>query len=672
MNIIETDPEMIKRIREKDLGAILHWFEQRKNSLYKLAYVYIKNNSTIQDVFYNVIMTVHSEAKKQKRNPNIESWMFSLFFQECKQQRHHAYSQTIFVQLDEIYKDAVVLTYVAGQSIEKVADILEIPNETVLQHMHKGIQRLIGGEDSHYQDKFLSYLNRTIARTDKIELEIHLHTCQRCQSGLAAFQDTINILYDEAQSINIPTDFLNVVVNRINKVEEIKRKKSKKQKRIGIAFTSMIAVFMIIGFVTNGFAYAYYTWLGLQGKEDEALLNYLKSGLGEPLNLVQENNGIRVTIKSAIADEFQTLIYYEVENLNNDDQYAINVWDGVIIPDEVTTLNQTTYPINQLPIQPLKSEGNIFKGTISLLPILDETKTIKLNISKLQKMDEDFENALWMYYYGTEGYIHGKWDFEIPIEKKSSIVHEVDKVITVDGIPIQFDSFIIAPTVTVLHFRPEVTSDEISLNEVYFKGIKTEEKITKPLLFGYSFPIHSLEGGYNGYHAVFNTMYFEKPKEVDVLLNSLSYFTSDNYKVDIDMNKPFPQTFDYMGSNISIEKVILGQPTKIEMKMELNEGRKFESLSLEFLDQHELTPTSMGVMEIDGTFMDRNGKKLDLDEHTYYSLMQEQNIPRQYQTKMTIEVLNDNLLEEFIPSKLQIQGNQRTTYLDEVIKFHLN
>jgi DNA-directed RNA polymerase specialized sigma24 family protein len=667
----ETDPLLIKKLQQKNMDSIIDWFEQRKTSLYKLASVYIRKTEDIQEIFYNVMVKVQAEIHKKKKQAPFENWVISLFIKECKHRNTQVSVEGVLENLEEINKDALALTYVLGLTHHQAADILEIPVETVKAHLHKGIQILSGVEEGHYQEKYIDYLGRTLDRPSKIEFEIHLHNCESCQSSLAVFQATIYSLIDKADAIEVSAQFFDEVKTRLIEIEEFKKKKKQKRTKISIGIASSLILLLLIGYVTNGFAYMHYSWLDWRDQEDEQLLAYLKSGLAEPLNLVQENNGIKVTIKSAIADDFQTLIYYEVENLENSEQYGINFWNGVFVEEELNTFDQQAIPINPLPVQPLESEGNVFKGILSFLPVSSETKTIKLNLSKLQKMEKDAENFEWMDVYGEGSFFPGEWNFEIPVKKKESFEHVVHKKFTVDGFPIEIEKLIIAPTITLLQYRFEQATGDKHINELFFEGIQTKKKKAKPAMFGWSVPIQGGDGQYNTFQSPFDSLYFEKPKEVSLQLSSLYYTENDYYKVEIDMNKPFPQTFDYQGSNISINKVELGEPTKIEITAEMKEGRRFESLRFDVLGRNNSSPMSIGMMDSDGVFVDRNGKIYNRDEYVQNAYMYGGEHPRHYQTEVLLEVYGGSSTEDYIPGWLQIQGYWGTTYLDDKVNIKL-
>ncbi|MEI2400835.1 hypothetical protein, partial [Paenibacillus phytohabitans] len=166
-------------------------------------------------------------------------------------------------------------------------------------------------------------------------------------------------------------------------------------------------------------------------------------------------------------------------------------------------------------------------------------------------------------------------------------------------------------------------------------------------------------------------LYFDDTKEARVHLHSLSYYMNDLFNVEFNMNQPFPQAFEYLGSEISINKVEPGLPTKIEVSAEMTEDRIFESIDFEILGQNNTSAVSMGISSMEGVLVDRHGKRYDPYEFNYYAIQDVDELPRHYQTEILIEIHNDASDEEFIPSSLQIRGYQSTTYVDEVITFEL-
>ena len=83
-----------------------------------------------------------------------------------------------------------------------------------------------------------------------------------------------------------------------------------------------------------------------------------------------------------------------------------------------------------------------------------------------------------------------------------------------------------------------------------------------------------------------------------------SFFVEDSARFAIDPSKELPQTFEYLGSGISIESIKVGKPTEVVMTEELQTKRKYETLHLHFYDKDG--QGSSGDIR-DGYYRDKRG-----------------------------------------------------------------
>src|SRR5690606_26820946 len=109
-------------------------------------------------------------------------------------------------------------------------------------------------------------------------------------------------------------------------MENLLNQKKKKRKRMGLISAGVVSIFLCTGFFTGAFSKIYYSLT----EENVELRVFLQEGLGERLGLEAESDGVIIRIKSVIADEIQTLIFYEIEDTQDNGQYMINIDDGVI------------------------------------------------------------------------------------------------------------------------------------------------------------------------------------------------------------------------------------------------------------------------------------------------------------------------------------------------------
>nr|WP_272495664.1 DUF4179 domain-containing protein [Bacillus pinisoli] len=453
------------------------------------------------------------------------------------------------------------------------------------------------------------------------------------------------------------------------RLEEFEKEREQVKKKKFIAksvVAACLAVAILIGFVTNGFSYLYYTWLGWNQLENEEILNYLKSGVGEPLNLEAEKNGIKIKIKTAIADEYQTLIYYEIEDTNEDPkQYAINMYEGVTVLNENSILNNQADPMNRFGFELETSEkkgDNVYNGVLSLLPLKEESGTIKLEISKLTEMKENPNDNI--FHFNQLEQVEVEWSFDIPVAKQASIEQVIDKEINIDGIPVTLEKVYFAPTVTMLQYKYRTDDRNRYLQNINIDYLEIGDK-KSPAHYFHSMPIHN-----DSFLKSFDTLYFEQSKEMNVHFSSIYYHVNDHVSFPFDAKGTFPQTVEYLGTSITFEEIKMGDQTKLILTDAPPQDRVYESLHFEFKTDNESDFIYANYLSTDEVLIDREGKQYKPSEYNYYHSRTEP--PRYYTLRYEVEIFKENSEEAVIPTKFIINGYSYTKYLDENVNIQLD
>ncbi|MGD6844435.1 RNA polymerase sigma factor [Bacillus infantis] len=168
------DSIMLKKIKEKDIDAVLSWFEARKSKFYKIGWAYLKNHHDVEDVFHNTILKVHDHIDKLKQDRYFETWVTSIFINECRDlfRRNKRRQQEAAIkeneagqhpsdrlevldaleQVDEKFREPILLKYIQGFSQEEIAGILGLPLGTVKSRIYRGLlilRKEYGGAGSH-------------------------------------------------------------------------------------------------------------------------------------------------------------------------------------------------------------------------------------------------------------------------------------------------------------------------------------------------------------------------------------------------------------------------------------------------------------------------------------------------------------------------------------------
>ncbi|TMU85094.1 DUF4179 domain-containing protein [Bacillus sp. BHET2] len=675
---MEIDPVLANGLGVRGLESIIALFEREMPSFYALGRVYFEGQQEIEDAIYQSIIKVHEESYKRKKGQSATS----AFLKYCQEMSNQSLSIggndtfKAFHHLETGVKEAVALVYVKGCSHEEAACVLEITVDEVKSRLFRGVRTLreklgydTGFKGCHdYQIHYLDYLGRTMNRPEKVDFEIHIYHCQHCQEDLASFQEVTLSLGGMAENIAVPSGFMERVRSRLYEREAKREKRKKKRKSIWLSIAGVFALLVCTGFVTGGFARLYYSYT----EEDEQLRAFLQHDLGERLDLEAESNGVKITVKSVVADDVQTLVFYEIEDSKNDNRYMMNGYEGVYIENESEVMNMSadsrfySPPIDQGEIH--NEEKNVYKGTMSLMPVAVDKGTIKLNVARLMQLAHDGKEGL--YGGGEMKFAEGEWNFEIPFEKQSSRVHKLDQEVEVGGIPVRLDKLTIAPTTTLLQYSFQIDRDEERIDVINFDSLEIDGKKMEADPFGGNMYMDSInQEGWNAFTASFDTLYFDDPKEVGIQFGSLHLSVDSRKTIELDATKDLPQNTEYLGNTISIDKISVGNPARVVLTHDLSKDRVYENVNYQFYRTPEDDQNiSISINGGDGVLMDKDGKTHDVGAYVYDKL----DHPRYFETEQTIDFYNDGSTEDVTPTELVIEGYSTTKYVDDKISISLD
>ena len=674
-------------IREKSVDSIVDWLNQHQQSFYILGSCYFGNPQQIEELFYRTILKVQKELPHYKHKIRFETWVASIFLHNCRElsrDRSLQFSaeseprQGVFKALDQLRQDekaAIVLTYVQQFSREEAAYLLQVSEMKMKELLVSGIQSLKNeiwpGSTFHgceeYQKDFLDYLEQTMERSKKIELEVHIYGCQQCQEELASLQDvidTLSKLTDRIEDLHMPIHFMENVKGKLKENDKQRQHKHKKRKRMGLVLASVFVILIGTGFFTGTIANLYYSWT----EEDPQLISYFQKGLGQRLNLEAESEGVKITIKSVIADDTQTLVFYEIEDTVEDSQYMMNYGNGIYVGNEYEIMDSGTYYPKYYPPD-LESdennkEKNVYRGKLSLLPLKTESGTIELSIVNIHKLSRDSVEQQYLSDLGSSANKSGVWEFEIPVTKLPSTEYTLNEVIEIEGIPIRIDKLTIAPTVTIIQFGINNEQREKRIDFLEFDSLEVNGTKVKADVYGTSYVDSQQDANWNTLQTQFDPLFGQKPKEVNIQLKSIQLSFEDIKTIELDVTSERPQTFEYAGSTISIEKQEDGSSTKFVVSNHEVKNRAYEWFNFNFLNENGEVP---GAMEMDSEviIVDKNGVEYDMYQISYPNDEIEQ--PHYFNTLQSARFQG----EEMIPKKLEIYGYQTTKYLDDVVKISL-
>lgn len=512
------------------------------------------------------------------------------------------------------------------------------------------------------QDRLLDFLEENLEEAERQAIEAHINTCVSCKGELEAFRRIIAEFETESDSIHPPDGFMINVRSAVAKTQKSKQKLPKRWAMIGLVATLFLTLFVGTAVATNNFENFIDWWKDFGNKQSEQMENYVEQGLGDHLNLQAESNGVKVTITSVVADDIQTLIYYEIESGKQDEQYMINYTDGLQIKNQ----SENWFPEDEPSYSPVNNHLNIYsehngiyKGRIGAAPMSVDEGNIQLELSKLEKVTSTGEQ--------NKAFIEGDWRFDISIKKHPAIVHEFQVETEIDGNPVIFDKLTIAPTVTILSYRYRNENTDRKMDYMTIDSLESKGKhVYNQLgLAGFSGSA-GWSDGWTSSEATFESLYFEEPRDIGIHIGSASFSIHDPAQFAIDVSKAFPQTIEYLGNKITIKKIDVGLRTKIKMTDELSPKRSYETLNYHIYDKEGQGSLNSSI---DGYIIDKNGEKYEANDYLFRLHELEQ--PRFFPTKHSIEAYHDDQEEDFVPTTLAIEGYTVTTFYDEEITITL-
>ncbi|MBB4826645.1 hypothetical protein HNO89_003926 [Sporosarcina luteola] len=524
---------------------------------------------------------------------------------------------------------------------------------------------------NYAQDQMLDYLDGSLDEHEKKQFELHLEECQACKEECSKLKQIIASLEEESESIHVPTDLMRNVRSSVGSLGTIKRKTFRHTSLIAVAAALFLTVFVGTAIATNGFATFADWWKDFGSKQEEQVENFVQQGLGDKVNVSAESNDIKITITDVVADDMQTLVYYEIEDPTNESEYLIDYMNGFRMDNQDHLFNSERKPSDP-PVYShmrLPSENpHVSKGRLGMAPLLNETGTIQLTLNQIQQLDGRDEKVSSTT---VPEYVEGDWHFEIPVKKHPAIIHELNVETAYEGNPVIIDKLTIAPTVTVLSYRYRNESQDRKLDglSISIAGIESKENYVTGSEFDFagvgSSTYHS--NGWSEMNATFESLYFENPSYVKVHFGKMEFNVKEKADFPINPSKPFPQTFTYLGTKISIDKVEIGQPTLITMSEELNANRVYQSLDFHFSDADDHNKFT-GV-NYDGYIIDKNGKQYKAYENSYR--INELEEPVLYPTEHEIQISREDGAD-FIPAKLSIDGYRMVEYIEKVVDISLD
>ena len=138
--------------------------ERYINTVYRVAFNYIKASADADDVTQNVFLKLLREKRNFESDEHVRNWLIRVTLNECKNLvrtkwwRHESYedytSSLIFdepahsdlfyavMELPKRYRIPIYLHYYEAYSTQEIADILKLPKNTICTQLKRGRELL--------------------------------------------------------------------------------------------------------------------------------------------------------------------------------------------------------------------------------------------------------------------------------------------------------------------------------------------------------------------------------------------------------------------------------------------------------------------------------------------------------------------------------------------------
>ena len=155
-----------KKAQQGNQKAFLKLIESDKEKLYKMAFLYVKNENDAVDIVQETIMKAYANIGTVKEEKYFSTWLAKILINTAletlrkkskiilleegmvEKQSHGMQIEEkmdllqAIEQLEEKYKTVIILRYYRDLSVRQIADYLDCPEGTVKSNLHRAIQKL--------------------------------------------------------------------------------------------------------------------------------------------------------------------------------------------------------------------------------------------------------------------------------------------------------------------------------------------------------------------------------------------------------------------------------------------------------------------------------------------------------------------------------------------------
>lgn len=152
----------ISKKEQKRIDCFVNVVEEHKTALFRLAFSIVLNKEDAEDAVSDAILKAYSHLEDLKNIKKMKAWLFQILVNEsknCLKKRQKIEFSDVFVdrapqeaetsdlfefvcQLEERFREVIILYYFEGFRVKEIAKILEINEGTVKSRLSRARLKL--------------------------------------------------------------------------------------------------------------------------------------------------------------------------------------------------------------------------------------------------------------------------------------------------------------------------------------------------------------------------------------------------------------------------------------------------------------------------------------------------------------------------------------------------
>lgn len=668
-------------VADNSKELIFDWAKQEKVFLYKLGYVFLVNEEKVENAVFTTIKLLQDEF--QTIDGRFQERFINTFIKECLSQEtksaelivgNDSLKQLFKLKATERY--CVYLKYILNFRNDEVAQFLNLREDSVIDHLVGGFEQLV-------------------INSSEQNSKIPIHNLLYYHEGKLSF-DQYKLVNDKLSQNEWYRELLEKLIGVMNELQllgndlmpspyflepnkPLTEKQIKGKKRKQLFFTSVVSFIFLVGILISSIGVGE---LGMRWKVWTAET----VGYGENVYVTAIDQDIEITVTQVAADDMQTIIFYEVSDIDDKYHYVTEFHSDRFEVLETDIWDGNARDIHSQPRTFLRylSEDEISEGRLFLPPIKNDQETITIRFHQLEQMNKGLD--LWdreARHFQDRELISGEWVLEVPIKKYEAKTINVDQTIKVEDHKVYFDVLEVRPTGTYLVYELEPlngTEDEYHYQDLHFTKIEGDGKRYQPDYFLDRWRYESVSPNRWVRTFPFESIYYDQPNELQLFLGRLVVQHNVNEEVEIDIES-LPMEIDFLDTKITFADVKLENPFAIVLKEEEDENRGYDSFHFDLHPDYysfSWDGISRWGMSSEGIYVDSEGNRFSdyeevLKSANIYDFYNMRYITTEQRMEFYFEDFNIDEIEDLnFPNKFMIHGYTTSKIIDEEIKINLS